>query len=338
MAIDLGIDLGTANSRIFNRKENKLTANAPTVVALDSAGEVTAAGEKALEMLGRASDGITVTEPVKYGAITNFDAAVGLLKNLLADGLSSPFSKIRAAVCVPSGIGDVEKRAVEEAAISAGIKDVYLIESLLAGAIGAGIDINEPKGYVVVDVGAGTTEAASVSLGGIVVSKSVKVAGNAIDNGIIQMIKKRYNIEIARGTAEKVKLRLANALGSVGSEIVSVKGKDMYSGVPKTVAISSNELNSAIRDDITRIVETVRAVLEETPPELSADLLETGIILTGGGSALRGLGKLIKSSTGINVYMSEDPICSTAKGAAMALKNKGLLRSALTSARVRKTY
>ena len=338
MAVDLGIDLGTSSSRIYSQKEQKVIASAPTVVAVGSNGEVAAAGEKALEMLGKTNENISVIEPVKDGAITNFDAAVGLLKSLLAGGLNSAFYKVRAAVCVPPGLGDVERHAIEEVAISAGVKDVYLIESPLAGAIGAGIDINEPKGYVIVDVGAGTTEAAVVSLGGVVVSKSVKVAGNSIDNDIIQMIKKRYNIEIARGTAEKVKIRLANALTSISSDIVEVKGKDMYSGVPKTVAISSNELNGAIKDDITRIVETVRAVLEETPPELSADLLETGIILTGGGAGLRGLGKLIQSNTGIKVYMSEDPVGSTAKGAAMALSIKGGLRNTLLSTRTKKTY
>ncbi len=337
MAIDLGIDLGTSGTRIYNRKEKRLIANAPTVVALRG-GEIAAAGEKALEMIGKTTDSLTVIEPVKDGAITNFDAAVGLLKELLSGGLSSAFTKVRAAVCVPSGIGEVERRAVEEVAISAGVKDVYLIETPLAGAVGAGIDINEPKGYVIADVGAGTTEAAVISLGGVVVSKSVKVGGRSLDNDIIQLIKKKYNVEIAATTAEKVKLRLANALPSLSTDIVEVKGKDMYSGVPKTVSVSSNELNNAIRDSVSRIVETIRAALEETPPELSADLLETGIILTGGGSALRGLGKLIKSGTGINVYMAEDALIANAKGAAAALAAKGGLKSALLSTGTRKPH
>ena len=337
MAIDLGIDLGTSGTRIYNRKEKRLIANAPTVVALRG-GEIAAAGEKALEMIGKTTDSLTVIEPVKDGAITNFDAAVGLLKALLSGGLSSAFTKVRAAVCVPSDIGEVERRAVEEVAISAGIKDVYLIETPLAGAIGAGIDINEPKGYVIADVGAGTTEAAVISLGGVVVSKSVKVGGRSLDNDIIQLIKKKYNVEIAATTAEKVKLRLASALPSLSTDIVEVKGKDMYSGVPKTVSVSSNELNNAIRESVSRIVETIRAALEETPPELSADLLETGIILTGGGAALRGLGKLIKSGTGINVYMAEDALTANAKGAAAALAAKGGLKSALFSTGARKTH
>ena len=338
MAVDLGIDLGTSSSRIYSQKEQRVIASVPTVVAVGANGEIAATGEDALGMLGKTNENISVIEPVKDGAITNFDVAVGLLKSMLAGGLSSAFYKVRAAVCVPSGLGDVERHAIEEVAISAGVKDVYLIESPLAGAIGAGIDINEPKGYVIVDVGAGTTEAAVVSLGGVVVSKSVKIAGNSIDNDIIQMIKKRYNIEIARSTAEKVKLRMASAIPSISSDIVEVKGKDMYSGVPKTIAISSNELNIAIRDDIARIVETVHAVLEETPPELSADLLETGIILTGGGSGLRGLGKLIQSNTGIKVYMSDYPSGSNAKGAAMALSLKGGLRNTLLSTRTKKPY
>ncbi len=337
MAVDLGIDLGTASTRIYSRREKRLIANAPTVAAIKD-GEIAAAGEKALEMIGKTNASLNVIEPVKDGAITNFDAAVGLLKELLTGGLASAFTKVRAAVCVPSGIGDVERRAVEEVAISAGVKDVYLIESPLAGAIGAGIDINEPKGYVIADVGAGTTEAAVVSLGGVVVSKSVKVGGKSLDNDIIQTIKKKYNVEIAATTAEKVKLRLASALPSLSTDIVEAKGKDMYSGVPKTVSISSNELNNAIRDSVSRIVETIRSVLEETPPELSADLLETGIILTGGGSALRGLGKLLKSATGINVFMAEDAVTVNAKGAAMALGSKSGLRSALLNTAARKTY
>ncbi len=338
MAIDLGIDLGTASSQIYNADSGKIIANAPTVVAVNSYGDVTAAGSSALEILGKTGENVTVLEPIKDGAITNFDVTVGLLKKLLDENLSNTFSKIRAAVCVPSGLGDVEKRAVEEVVISAGAKEVYLIEAPLAGAIGAGIDINEPKGYVIVDVGAGTTEAAVVSLGGVVVSKSVKIAGNAIDSDIIQIIKKRYNIEIPRSEAEKLKIKLANALPSMSAEVIQAQGKDMYNGVPKNVSISSNELNSAIRDSITRIIDTVRALLEETPPELASDLLETGIVLTGGGSNLRGLGKLIRSSTGINVYISEDPVCSTAKGAGIAMADRGGLRNMLFRATSRKSY
>ncbi len=338
MAVDLGIDMGTSGSRIFNASENKIIANVPTVVALNADGDVVAVGEKALEMLGKTSGSLTVQNPVKDGAITKFDMAVGLLKKLLSGSLDNVFSKVRAAVCVPTGIGDVEKRAVEEVVISAGAKDVYLIEAPLAGAIGAGIDINEPKGYVIVDVGAATTEAAVISLGGVVVSKSVKIAGDALDNDIIQMIKKKYNIEIAKSTAEKIKLRLASAIPSLSTDIAEVKGKDMYSGVPKTVAISSNELNLAIKEDVSRIVETVRGVLEETPPELSSDLLETGIVLTGGGAALKGLGRLIKRNTGIEVYMSEDPVCSIARGAGIAMADKGGLRNMLFRSAGRKNY
>lgn len=338
MAINLGIDIGTSSVQIYNGGDGKVMVNQPTVVAVNQAGEVIAAGAEALEMLGKTGEDVSVQRPVKDGGITHFDVAVGLVKKLLEGSFSNVFSKVRAAVSVPSGIGDVEKRAVEEVIISAGAKEVFLIESPLAGAIGAGVDVNEPKGYVIVDVGAGTTETAVVSLGGVVVSRSIKVAGNALDRDIVQYIKKKHNVEIAGSAAEKVKMRLASAVSGVAAEVVEVKGKDMYSGVPKTVTISANEVNSAIREDVAAIVENVRCVLEETPPELSSDLLETGIILTGGGANLRGLGKLIKSNTGIKVYQAEDSVCCVAIGAGMALNETGGFKNMLTQAARKKNY
>ena len=338
MAINLGIDIGTSSVQIYIGGDGKVMVNQPTVVAVNQAGEVIAAGAEALEMLGKTGEDVSVQRPVKDGGITHFDVAVGLVKKLLEGSFSNVFSKVRAAVSVPSGIGDVEKRAVEEVIISAGAKEVFLIESPLAGAIGAGVDVNEPKGYVIVDVGAGTTETAVVSLGGVVVSRSIKVAGNALDRDIVQYIKKKHNVEIAESAAEKVKMRLASAVSGVAAEVVEVKGKDMYSGVPKTVTISANEVNSAIREDVAAIVENVRCVLEETPPELSSDLLETGIILTGGGANLRGLGKLIKSNTGIKVYQAEDSVCCVAIGAGMALNETGGFKNMLTQAARKKNY
>lgn len=339
MAIDLGIDFGTSSTQIYNANEEKIIVDEPTVaVTRGDSREVFAVGTEALDMLGKTADNLSVLNPVKDGGITNFDVAVGLLKKFLDKNLNNVFSKIRAAVSVPSGIGDVEKRAVEEVVISAGAKEVYLIESPLAGAIGAGVDINEPKGYVIVDVGAGTTEVAVVSLGGVVVSKSVRSAGDALDNDIIQLIKKKYNVEIAKSTAEKAKIKLGAAMVGLTTDVVELKGKDMYSGVPKGVAISANEINSAMREDINFILEAVRCVLEETPPELASDLIETGIVLTGGSSNMRGLGKLIKNTTGINVYQAEDPVCCVAKGAGTAMAGKGGFRNMLTQATRRKNY
>lgn len=338
MAIDLGIDMGTSSIQLYNAVSDKLIANEPTVIVTDSMGEIAAVGSEAAEMTGKTPEGYSVIYPVKDGGITNFDMAVGLLKKLIEDGTHTVFSKIRAAVSVPSGIGDVEKRAVEEAVISAGAKEVYLIEAPLAGAIGAGIDVNEPKGYVIVDAGAGTTEVAVVSLGGVVVSKSVRIAGQALDNAIIQQIKKKYNIEIAASTAEKLKLRLGSAIVGLNTDVVEVRGKDMYSGALKGVVVSANEINNSIKDDVNTIVETVRCVLEETPPELSSDLIETGIVLTGGTGKLRGLGHLIKNATGINVYFAEDPICAVAKGAGIAMRSKGGLGNILMQVTRRKNY
>lgn len=338
MAIDLGIDIGTSSVQVYNAVEDKIIANEPTVVAVNENREIVAVGSEAEEMAGKTPEGYTVIRPVQSGGITNFDMAVGLLKNVIESGTRVVFSKIRAAISVPSGVSDVEKQAVEEAVISAGAKEAYLIESPLAGAIGAGVDISEPKGYVIVDAGAGTTEVAVVSLGGIVVSKSVRSAGYALDNDIIQQIKKKYNVEIAPSTAEKVKLKFGSAIVGLNTDVVEVKGRDMYSGVPKGVVISANEVNNAMKDNVNAIVETVRCVLEETPPELSSDLIETGIILTGGTGKLRGLGKLIKSVTGVNVYFAEDPICAVAKGAGIAMRSKGGFGNILMQASRRKNY
>lgn len=338
MAIDLGIDIGTSSIQVYNAAEDKIIANEPTVVAVNENREIVAVGSEAEEMAGKTPEGYTVINPVQGGGITNFDMAVGLLKNVIEKGTRVIFSKIRAAVSVPSGVSDVEKQAVEEAVISAGAKEVYLIESPLAGAIGAGVDISEPKGYVIVDAGAGTTEVAVVSLGGVVVSKSVRSAGNALDNDIIQHIKKKYNVEIAPSTAEKVKLKFGSAIVGLNTDVVEVKGRDMYSGVLKGVVISANEVNNAMKENVNAIVEAVRCVLEETPPELASDLIETGIILTGGTGKLRGLGKLIKSVTGVNVYFAEDPICAVAKGAGIAMRSKGGFGNILMQVSRRKNY
>lgn len=338
MAIDLGIDMGTSSIQLYSADSDKIIVNEPTVVVVDENREIAAVGSEAGEITGKTPEGYTVIHPVKDGGITNFDMAVGLLKKLIDEGTHAVFSKIRAAVSVPSGIGDVEKRAIEEAVISAGAKEVYLIEAPLAGAIGAGIDVNEPKGYVIVDAGAGTTEVAVVSLGGVVVSKSVRTAGQALDNAIIQQIKKKYNIEIAVSTAEKLKLRLGSAIVGLNTDVVEVRGKDMYSGALKGVVVSANEINNSIKEDINTIVETVRCVLEETPPELSSDLIETGIILTGGTGKLRGLGQIIKSVTGINVYFAEDPICAVARGAGIAMHSRGGFGNMLMQVTRRKNF
>lgn len=338
MAIDLGIDIGTSSVQIYNATEDQIIANEPTVVVTDAEQNIAAVGSAAEDMMGKTPEGYAVIRPVKDGGITNFDMAVGLLKKLIDNGTHAVFSKIRAAVSVPSGIGDVEKRAVEEAVISSGAKEVYLIEAPLAGAIGAGIDVNEPKGYVIVDTGAGTTEAAVVSLGGVVVSKSVRSAGDALDNDIIQMIKKKYNVEIAPSTAEKLKLHLGSAIVGLNTDVVEVKGRDMYSGALKGVVVSANEINSSMKDNVNAIVETVRCVLEETPPELASDLIETGIILTGGTGKLRGLGQLIKQSTGINVYSAEDVVCAVARGAGMAMRSKGGFGNILMQVTRRKNF
>lgn len=338
MAIDLGIDIGTKNVRIYSATENRLIASEPTVVVVNQNKEIVAVGDEAQEMSGKTPEGYSVIYPVKDGGITDFDMVVGLLKRLIDSTPHTVFSKIRAAVSVPSGIGEVERRAAQEAAISAGAKEAYLIDAPLSGAIGAGIDIDEPKGYVIVDSGAGITEVAVISLGGIVVSKTVRSAGEALDNDIIQFIKKKYNVEIAPSTAEKVKLKFASAMTGLSADIVEVKGRDMYSGALKGVVVSAGEINGCVRENISAIVEAVRCVLEETPPELASDLMETGIILTGGTGKLKGLGSLIKNTTGINVYFAEDSDCVVSKGAALALKERSASSGVLKRVAGRKNY
>lgn len=340
MAIDLGIDIGTSSIQIYSAAENKIVANEPTVVVIknDDSNEIVAFGSEALEMVGKTPEGMTVIRPVIDGGITNFDVAVNLLKRLIEANVKAVFSKIRVAVSVSSDAGDVEKRALEEAVISAGAKDVWLIDSPLAGAIGAGVDVNEPKGYIIVDIGAGMTEVAVVSLSGVVVSKTTRAAGNAMDADIIQYIKKKYNIEIAETTAEKVKKHLGAAIVGLTTDVVEVKGKDMFSGQPKGAVISANEINSAMQENVNLILETIVCVLEETPPELASDLIETGIILLGGGGKLRGLGRLIMNTTGLKVYLAEDPVCSVANGAANSLTEKSNFGSTLIQATRRKNY
>lgn len=340
MAIDLGIDIGTSSIQIFNAADNKIIADEPTVVIVknDESKEIVAIGNEALEMIGKTPVGMTEVRPIVDGGITNFDIVVNLLKRLIEKNVKTVFSKIRVAVSIQSGAGDVEKRALEEAIISAGAKDVWMIEAALAGAIGAGIDINEPKGYIIVDVGAGLTEVAVVSLGGVVVSRTTRAAGNALDGDIIQYIKKKYNIEIAETTAEKVKKHLGAAIIGLTTDVVEVKGKDMFSGSPKGAVISANEINSAMQENVNLIIETIMCVLEETPPELASDLIGTGIILLGGGGKLRGLGRLIMNVTGLKVYLAEDPICSVASGAATALSRKNSFGNSLIQATRRKNY
>ena len=337
MAIDIGIDMGSYSTQIYVANKG-LVVSEPTIVVADENKQIRAIGREALEMTGKTAEGLSVIHPMRSGAVNSFNYSVEFLKILLDRCSRTVFAKRRVAMCVPSELSEVEKRAVEETAISAGAKEVYLIESPLAGAIGAGIEVSEPKGYVILDVGAGTTEAAVVSLGGVVVSSSSKTAGDAVDQAIVQFVKKKFNVEISDLAAERVKIKIGAALRGTGTEIAEVQGKDMYSGAAKAAILGTGEVYGAIGDVVKEIVETVVNVLEKTPPELAADIIETGIIMIGEGSRLKGLGRLVKNVTGVEVYMAERPVESAAFGAALALKDKNKKLRLLSQVTAPKNY
>lgn len=331
MSVDLGIDLGTASTLIYE-EENGIVLNEPSLVIKNNTDDrIVAVGEEASDMMGRTPEGVSVVLPIKGGAITGFYAASAMLKYFVKDVVKNTFTRVRAAVSVPCGISDVERRAVYEAAHSAGIREVALIEAPLAAAVGCGVDIGAARGSVIVDIGAGTCETAVVSLGGIVVSNTVKTAGASFDSAIVQYVKRQYGIVIGDVTAEGIKISIGSVYSGIEKETVEVSGRDIVTGLPKTARVSTDEIRSCLTEYAEEIVESVKMTLEETPPELAADIIESGIVLTGGGAMLKGLGRLININTEIPVYIAENPIECTAIGAGKALdflltkRGKGIL-------------
>lgn len=327
MAYDIGIDLGTSNTLLYVKGKD-LVINEPSVVAVsESSGKILAVGSNAREMLGRTPEGIEAVTPIKEGVIANFDATVAMLKNFIKMATKGSLFKPRAVICIPSKITEVEKRAVREASLAAGVKEVFLIEEAMAAAIGAGIAVNEPLGSMIVDIGGGTTEIAVISLGGIVTSNSLNIAGNAFDNEIIQYLKKTYNLSIGKISAEEIKRRVASAC-PLKEEIQSeVKGRDVITGLPKTAMIDSKEIRIALTECMEQIIDGIKSVLEKTPPELAADIFDSGIVLTGGGALLKGLGKLISVNTGIPIYIAENPTECVVIGAGKTLDEVKTLKS-----------
>ena len=307
MAYDIGIDLGTSNTLIYVKGKG-LVIDEPSVVAVsEKNGKILAVGSVARDMLGRTPESIAAVTPIKEGVIANFDATVAMLKHFIKKSTKGSMLKPRAVVSIPSKITEVEKRAVREATLAAGAKEVYLIEEAMAAAIGAGISVNNPLGAMIVDIGGGTTEIAVISLGGIVTSNSLNVAGNAFDNEIVQYLKKTYNLSIGLISAEEIKRRVASAC-PLKDEITSeVKGRDVVTGLPKTATIDSKEIRLALAECMEQIIDGIKCVLEKTPPELAAYIFDSGIVLTGGGAMLKGLGKLININTGIPIYIAENP-------------------------------
>jgi rod shape-determining protein MreB len=329
---DLAVDLGTANTLVY-LKGKGIVVNEPSVVAVqkDDGGpkRVLAVGMEAKKMLGRTPGSIVAIRPMKDGVIADFDITEKMLRYFIQKVHNrKTLLRPRIIICVPSGVTQVEKRAVRESAESAGAREVYLIEEPMAAAIGAGLPITEASGNMIVDIGGGTTEVAMVSLAGIVYSKSVRVGGDKQDEAIVQYLKRKYNMLIGERTAEQIKIDLGSAFpdddGSIRS--LEVKGRDLVSGIPRNLDINSDEIREALSETVNAIVEAVRVALERTPPELAADLVDKGIFLAGGGALLRNLDKLLQKETGLPIFIAENPLDCVALGAGKALDELALLR------------
>ena len=332
---DLAIDLGTANCLVY-AKDRGIIVNEPSVVAVHSGvkgiNKVLAVGAVAKDMLGRTPGSIKAIRPMKDGVIADFEVTQAMLKYLIQKSVSgSKMIKPRIIICIPFGITQVEKRAVEESAEQAGAREIYLIEEPMAAAIGAGLPITEPSGNMIVDIGGGTTEVAVISLGGIVFSKSVRVAGDKFDEAIAQYIKKKYSLLVGERTSEKIKISIGNAYPFV-DEIKSfeIKGRDLIAGAPKIIEVTSDEIRDALSDPVGEVVEAIKISLEKTPPELAADIVDNGIILAGGGALLANLDVLIKEKTGLPVSLAEDPLTCVVRGCGQALESIELLKQVTT--------
>lgn len=332
---DMGIDLGTANTLVFMRGKG-IIIREPSVVAIQTnTKEVLAVGEEAKKMIGRTPGHIIAIRPLSDGVIADFDITQSMLKYFIRKGnRSRSLFSPRVVVCVPSGVTEVEKRAVEEAAINAGAREAFLIEEPMAAAIGAGLPVQEPNGSMVVDIGGGTTEVAIISLGGIVTSKSIRVAGDELDESIVYYIKKEYNLMIGERTAEEVKIQVGSADLTTNKERkISVRGRDLISGLPKNIDISSSEIYEAMKEPISNIIDAIKYTLEKTPPELASDIMEQGIMLTGGGALLDGLDRLIRRETGMPIHIAENPLDCVAIGTGKALEDIETLKRVARSSR-----
>lgn len=317
MPLEIGIDIGTSNTTISQRDE--IILSEPSVVAINEVdGGVVAVGSEAKEMLGRTHKNLCAITPIKDGVIANFDTTVSMLKVLIKKVTKNSFFRPRVVMAIPACVSEVEKRAVREAGLAAGAKEVYLLEEPMAAALGAGIEVSRPIGSMIVDIGGGITEIAVISLGGIVVSNSVKAAGNSFDEDIISYMKKKYSLSLGMITAEEVKIQIGSACPLKDEITMEVHGRDSLSGLPKNITVSSAEIREAISESLEIIIDGIKTVLEKTPPELAADIYETGIVLSGGGATLKGLGMLINKNIDIPVYIAEDPLNCVALGTGKA--------------------
>jgi rod shape-determining protein MreB len=327
---DMAVDLGTANTKV-HVKGRGIVLMEPSVVAIEKdGGKILAVGSEAKKMIGRTPGSIVAIRPLKDGVIADFDVTESMLRYFIQKVHKRSFMvKPRVVVCVPSGVTEVEKRAVFEATLQAGARAAYLIEEPMAAAIGASLPVQEPTGNMVVDIGGGTTEVAVVSLGGIVTAESIRIGGDEFDEAIIQHVKKEYNVMIGERTAEEIKIEIGSAYPLPEEEDAEVRGRDLLSGLPKNIILSSEEIRAAIEEPLSSIITAIKGTLEKTPPELSSDIMDRGIVLTGGGSLLKGLDERLRQETGMPVHVTEDPMICVVMGSGKALEEIDVLKKVL---------
>ncbi len=334
MAKDIGVDLGTSNVKIFVKGKG-IVLSEPSVVAINKiTGEILAVGNAAKEMLGRTPDSIIAVKPLKDGVIADFSATKMLMQTFIEKIVpKNLFSKPRVVIAIPCGITDVEERAAESVGYKAGTKEVYLIEEVMVAAIGAGLKIDRPEGVMIVDIGGGTSEMAVLSLGGIVVENSIKIAGNKFDQDIVEYVKKTFNMIIGEGEAEEVKKQIGAATLAMAEEKMSIKGRSLVSGLPQTLTLTTADVKKAMEDSLQKIVNLIKQTLEETPPELAADVMERGIYLSGGCSQIKNLDRFISIETGIPVFIAEDPSNCVIKGIGTTLDSINVLKKSIKTKR-----
>ena len=329
---DMAVDLGTANTLVYVRGRGVLV-DEPSVVAMSThTREILAVGGEAKQMIGRTPEGITAMRPLRDGVIADFDATEQMLRAFIARvHRRRYFAKPRLVICVPSGVTPVEQRAVKEAGYQAGARRVYVIEEPMAAAIGAGLPVHQPTGNMVVDIGGGTTEVAVISLGGLVTTLSVRTAGDEIDQAIIAYLKKQHALMLGEGTAEEIKVTLGSAYPLAEELSAEIRGRDMVSGLPRTVTVTSGEVRGAIEEQVHTIIDAVRTCLDQTPPELAGDIMDRGIVLTGGGALLRGLDERLRHETGMPVHVAQDPLSSVVLGSGKCVEEFEALQQVLVS-------
>ncbi len=324
----MGIDLGTANTLVYVKGKG-IVLQEPSVVAIDrDTRHVMAVGEEAKQMIGRTPGNIIAIRPMKDGVIADFDVTQKMLQYFIGKAMSGRgFRRPRVVVSVPSGVTGVERRAVMDATLQAGAREAHIIEEPMAAAIGAGLPVDEPTGNMVVDIGGGTTEVAIISLGGIVTAKSIRVAGDEMDEAIIHYVKRSYNMMIGERTAEEVKISIGSAFPvGDGRDAMEIRGRDLVTGLPRTLKVTAEEVRSALADPVAAILEAIKVTLEKTPPELAADIMDRGIVMTGGGSLLKGLDRLVSKETGMPVHVSEESLLCVVKGTGKVLDMIELIR------------